>query len=96
MGSKAGKLVDRLRGIYTVPVNDGAGLLNGKDTFTQTFPVGPIQHEAAGKIERLEHFLQSMIDLAECESEAMDPNTELYAVLTAAKLELADKDLTSP
>jgi hypothetical protein len=52
MGSKAGKLVDRLRGIYTVPVNDGCGLLNGKDTFTNVFPVPPINHEAAEEIER--------------------------------------------
>jgi hypothetical protein len=47
-------LVNRLRGIYTVPVNDGAGLLNGKDTFTREFPVAPIQQEAASEIERLE------------------------------------------
>lgn len=40
-------LIDRLRGIYTLPVNDGAGLLDGKDTFTRTFPVAPIQVEAA-------------------------------------------------
>lgn len=43
----------RLRGIYTVPVNDGAGLLNGKDTFTREFKTPPIQHEAAAEIERL-------------------------------------------
>jgi hypothetical protein len=48
-----GDLVDRLRGIYAVPVNDGAGLLNGKDTFTRSFPMPPICKEAADEIERL-------------------------------------------
>lgn len=61
MGSKAGKLVDRLRGIYTVPVNDGAGLLNGKDTFTNVFPVPPINHEAAEEIERLRGIIERVI-----------------------------------
>ena len=46
-------LINRLRGIYTVPVNDGAGLLNGKDTFTQTFDTPPISKEAANAIEWL-------------------------------------------
>jgi hypothetical protein len=51
-------LVNRLRGIYTVPVNDGGGLLDGKDTFTNTFPVPPIQKEAAEEIERLEGLIR--------------------------------------
>lgn len=46
-------LLNRLRGIYTVPVNDGAGLLNGKDTFTRSFQPSPINVEAAQAIERL-------------------------------------------
>lgn len=46
-------LTDRLRGIYTVPVNDGAGLLNGQDTFTRTFTTSPINLEAAEAIDRL-------------------------------------------
>jgi hypothetical protein len=57
-------LVDRLRGIYNVPVDDGAGLLDGKDTFTRTFPVTPICIEAANKIEQLEevmHWAQAML-----------------------------------
>lgn len=44
-------LVDRLRGIYTIPVDDGAGLLNGKDTFTRKFETSPINHEAAAEID---------------------------------------------
>ncbi len=55
------KLTDRLRGIYTVPVNDGAGLLNGKDTYTNTFPVPPINIEAANEIERLEGLIRRVI-----------------------------------
>jgi hypothetical protein len=46
-------LVDRLRGIYTLPVNDGAGLLDGSDVFKRTFGVPPIRYEAADMIERL-------------------------------------------
>lgn len=51
--TKTLKLTDRLRGIYTIPVNDGAGLLDGKDTFTRNFETTPIQHEAADVIEAL-------------------------------------------
>lgn len=46
-------MVKRLRGIYTVPVNDGAGPLNGSNEFTRAFDVPPIQREAADEIERL-------------------------------------------
>jgi hypothetical protein len=46
-------ICDRLRGIYTIPVNDGAGLLDGKDTFTRSFTTPPIQQAAADLIETL-------------------------------------------
>lgn len=47
-------LVDRLRGVYTVPVDDGAGPLNGSETFTRQFQgLPPIHEEAAVEIERL-------------------------------------------
>lgn len=49
------ELINRLRGIYTIPVNDGAGPLDGKDTFTRKFGgLPPIQGEAADEIERLQ------------------------------------------
>ena len=51
-------LVNRLLGIYTVPVNDGAGLLDGKDTFTRAFSVPPIQKEAADEIEDMIEMLK--------------------------------------
>ena len=50
-------LVDRLRGIYNIAVNDGAGLLDGKDTYTREFGTTPIQSEAADRIEQLEREL---------------------------------------
>jgi len=46
-------LVNRLRGIYTIPVDDGAGLLDGKPTFTRRFEVSPISSEAADVVEAL-------------------------------------------
>lgn len=48
-------LVDRLRGKYTVPINDGAGPLDGKTEFTRDFSafIPPIHLEAASEIERL-------------------------------------------
>jgi hypothetical protein len=49
------RLVDRLRGIYHMPVNDGAGPLDGSMIFTREFkPLTPLHNEAANMIERLE------------------------------------------
>lgn len=48
------ELVNRLRGIYTIPVNDGIGPLNGSNTFTRKFDgLPPIHGEAADAIEDL-------------------------------------------
>jgi hypothetical protein len=46
-------LVERLRGIVRVPVNDGAGLLDGKDFFERSFPTSNLAHEAADLITQL-------------------------------------------
>lgn len=47
-------LINRLRGIYTIPIKDGAGPLNGKTQFTQKFEgLPPINEEAAKAIEHL-------------------------------------------
>ncbi len=51
------RLVDRLRGIYTIPVNDGAGPFNGSDTFTCEFETPPIQKEAAAVIDAMKEAL---------------------------------------
>jgi hypothetical protein len=72
----------RLRGTYSIPVNDGAGPLNGSTTFVRTFSAPPIQAAAADLIEAhvatiasqaaqigwLEHAINRL--LAWCESEA--------------------------
>jgi len=50
---KPNTLVERLRGIVRIPVNDGAGLLDGKDFFERSFPTSPLAREAADEIERL-------------------------------------------
>lgn len=47
-------LCQRLRGIYIVPINDGAGPLDGKDSFTQMVTTGPLHHQAAAVIEALQ------------------------------------------
>lgn len=47
-------IANRLRGIIIIPVNDGAGLLDGKDTFTRNYgALGTINEKAALMIERL-------------------------------------------
>ena len=46
-------LCERLRGTYRIPVNDGGGPLNGSMEFVRQFETGPIQHEAARRIESL-------------------------------------------
>lgn len=81
---KCSKLTDRLRGIYTIPVNDGAGLLNGKDTFTNTFPVPPIQIKAADEIERL----TAIIDQFELGKMSMDRARQLTAACVNSAMSL--------
>ncbi len=56
-------LVQRLRGIYTIPVDPDVGPLELEDgtkteTFTRAFQTSPIMHEAAAEIERL----QALVD----------------------------------
>lgn len=72
-------LVDRLRGIYTMDVNDGAGPLNGKDTFTQKFEgLPPINEEAAKRIEELEARIESFEALASWAITVESQNTESW------------------
>lgn len=52
-------LVERLLGVYRVPITDGLGPAGGDEPdnenyFVQTFPTTPIQVEAAREIERLQ------------------------------------------
>lgn len=56
MSERAATLVDRLRGIYRVPINDGMGATGGglepdnPDKFVRQFQTPPIQLEAADTI----------------------------------------------
>jgi hypothetical protein len=52
-------IVERLRGKVRVPVNDGAGLLDGKDFFERSFPTSKSAMEAADEIERLRTQLEA-------------------------------------
>jgi len=58
-------LIERLRGLIRVPVNDGAGLLDGKDFFERQFPASKIALEAADRIEALEKALREVTPYVE-------------------------------
>jgi hypothetical protein len=53
-------IVERLRGKVRVPVNDGIGLLDGKDFFERTFPTSKAAMEAADEIDRLRAALKKI------------------------------------
>lgn len=46
-------LADRLMGNYILPVNDGAGPLDGKMTFERQFQMDPVQVIAGGVLKLL-------------------------------------------
>lgn len=48
------ELIRRLRGTYNLPVNDGAGPLDGKMIYTRQFQTEDLQREAADMLERIE------------------------------------------
>lgn len=54
-------IAERLRGKVRVPVNDGAGLLNGLDYFERVFPTSKLAMEAADKIDRLHLLLEEVL-----------------------------------
>jgi hypothetical protein len=47
------ELIDRLRGIYRIPITDGCGPIEGSMTFERRFATSPIQHEAADALTAL-------------------------------------------
>ena len=47
-------ICNRLRGQYNIPVNDGAGPLNGSMVFSRSFQTTPIQNAAADLIDQLQ------------------------------------------
>jgi hypothetical protein len=60
------ELVDRLRGIYVIPVNDGAGPLDGKTTFTRYFATGDLCKRAANEIMALRDAAKQTVDCRFC------------------------------
>lgn len=50
---RAEELQLRLNGEYITPIKDGAGLLDGMDTFTRKFDTPPICKEAAALLKEL-------------------------------------------
>jgi hypothetical protein len=69
-------IVDRLRGIYRIPITDGLGPVGGSEEpdnpneFVRRFPSTPIQEQAADAIEMLVEALEvhacSCSSLCEC------------------------------
>ena len=59
-------IVERLRGIYRIPITDGLGAVgsgeepNNPTEYVSKFETSPIQHEAAKEIERLRETIQRM------------------------------------
>jgi len=83
-------LVNRLRGIYTMQVNDGAGLLNGSDTFIRQFDgLPPINEEAANRIEKLEEALQAIVKHQEVIAASMASASVTHLIASRA-LELGE------
>jgi len=80
-------LVDRLRGQYHLPVNDGAGPLNGSMTFSREFPTSPIHKEAADEIERLRAELDAAKSFMEQDERDYDTLRAEFDALEAATIE---------
>lgn len=78
-------LVSRLRGNYSIPINDGGGPIDGKMTFDRSFAVPPIQLEAAEEIYRLRSALIKIQDTINDDSisEGIQCN-RVYRIVAAA------------
>lgn len=68
MSAPVERMVMRLRGKYSVPINDGCGPINGKAEFERTFDVPPINRDAANVIEIMATWLHEN----ECPAELHD------------------------
>lgn len=85
-------LVDRLEGNYHLPVNDGAGPLNGSMTFSRTFPVPPIHKEAAAEIRKMRAEIAAAATQNERLREALEA-VDGEVVLTGHLKEIVDEAL---
>lgn len=78
-------IVERLRGKVRVPVNDGAGLLNGLDYFERTFPTSKAAMEAADEIERLRAVLTGIAEYCSGEDRTLGAIKRLVAIRNTAE-----------
>lgn len=66
MNNNTPTLVDRLRGIYRIPITDCLGPVTGSEEpnnpneFVRTFETSSIDHEAADRIEELEQRIKDL------------------------------------
>lgn len=91
------RLTDRLRGVYTLAVNDGAGPLNGSDTFTRKFETPPIQKEAAAEIERLNDINADLLEaLKALRSLVTEGGVPRYTVTPGAALNSVIEEIVDP
>lgn len=93
-----GRLVDRLRGIYRIPITDGLGAVGGgeepdnPDEFVRKFETSPIMHEAAGEIDRLTYIISKAKEIAD----DMRKNAEPGMIVPIADLDRLVLLLTPP
>lgn len=86
-------LTNQLRGKYTVPINDGAGPLDGSTEFKREFEVPAIHIEAADMIENLEGLMKhfeatTSSGEAWCFYNAMTtPQKQLYCDIIGSKFD---------
>ena len=69
-------LCNRLRGIYNIPISDGAGPIDGKDIFTRKFDTPPINQEAAKAIEEIDNEFETACLMMICLVRRLDENNE--------------------
>lgn len=93
-------LVERLRGIYRVPITDGLGPAGGLEPenpneFVRQFETSPIQREAADEIERLRTGVKRLSDEEElcAETTGDDPFSLVYLAAKLAAVEAENKRL---
>jgi hypothetical protein len=81
-------IVDRLRGIYRIPITDGLGAVKGSEEpdneneFVRKFETPPIQKEAADEIEELrvkvEELETSIEEALNCASETQSSHGHMF------------------
>jgi len=88
-GVNTNELIDRLRGKYITPIEDGGGPIDGKMEVKRQFPTAPIQLEAADEIESLQAQLTASLEEVE-RSRAIITRAQLKQTLAEANEVLTD------